>query len=386
VIEKFEILQSAPAEYPTLRPHRMAIGCYNLVANRMVRTSRLEIDVAGPITEVRELAGTNMPDLILLNDDDLAYAKIRLDDLSLQTAINHLSKFDDSLARSLVLGAVWDSTRDAETPVVDFISLVLKNISSETESTTVLTLLRQLVTATRTFSAEKNRNKYIEQTADALFNLAEAAEPGSDTQFQFIKFFANFASTESQLDKLEALLSGELTLAKLAVDTDLRWEFITGLVSAGRYGQRQISAALEKDNTSNGQRAAIAAEAAIPTADAKAAMWTKLTTDKSLSNVMVNAGSLGFVRANDPSLLEPFIDKYFEAVLPIWQSNTFKIAEYLLENLYPVELASSALAQRTAEKIAEPEVAAIPALKRILVENLANVERALKTSALDARS
>jgi aminopeptidase N len=115
-------------------------------------------------------------------------------------------------------------------------------------------------------------------------------------------------------------------------------------------------------------------------------MWTKLTTDKSLSNVMVNAGSLGFVRANDPSLLEPFIDKYFEAVLPIWQSNTFKIAEYLLENLYPVELASSALAQRTAEKIAEPEVAAIPALKRILVENLANVERALKTSALDARS
>ncbi len=386
VIEKFEILQSAPTEYPTLRPHRMAIGCYNLVANRMVRTSRFEIDVAGPVTEVRELAGTNLPDLILLNDDDLAYAKIRLDDRSLQTAINHLSKFDDSLARSLVLGAVWDSTRDAETPVVDFISLVLKNISSETESTTVLTLLRQLVTATRTFSAEKNRTRYIEQTADALFNLATAAEPGSDTQFQFIKFFANFASTKSQLDKLESLLGGELTLEKLVVDTDLRWEFITGLVAAGRYDQRHISAALEKDNTSNGQRAAIAAEAAIPTADAKAAMWTKLTTDKSLSNVMVNAGSLGFVRANDQTLLEPFIDKYFEAVLPIWQSNTFKIAEYLLENLYPIELASSALAQRTAEKIAQPEIAAIPALKRILVENLANVERALKTSALDARS
>ncbi len=386
VIEKFEILQSAPADYPTLRPHRMAIGCYNLVSERLVRTARFEIDVAGPVTEVRELAGANLPDLILLNDDDLAYAKIRLDDRSLQTAINHLSKFDDSLARSLVLGAVWDSTRDAETPVADFISLVLKNIASETESTTVLTLLRQLVTATRTFSAEKNRTRYIEQTADALFNLATTAEPGSDTQFQFIKFFANFASTESQLDKLESLLGGELTLEKLVVDTDLRWEFITGLVAAGRFDQRHISAALEKDNTSNGQRAAIAAEAAIPSADAKAAMWKRLTTDKSLSNVMVNAGSLGFVRANDQTLLEPFIDKYFEAVLPIWQSNTFKIAEYLLENLYPIELASSALAQRTAEKIAQPEIAAIPALKRILVENLANVERALKASALDARS
>lgn len=386
VIEKFEILQSAPADYPTLRPHRMAIGCYNLVSERLVRTARFEIDVAGPVTEVRELAGANLPDLILLNDDDLAYAKIRLDDRSLQTAINHLSKFDDSLARSLVLGAVWDSTRDAETPVADFISLVLKNIASETESTTVLTLLRQLVTATRTFSAKKNRTRYIEQTADALFNLATTAEPGSDTQFQFIKFFANFASTESQLDKLESLLGGELTLEKLVVDTDLRWEFITGLVAAGRFDQRHISAALEKDNTSNGQRAAIAAEAAIPSADAKAAMWKRLTTDKSLSNVMVNAGSLGFVRANDQTLLEPFIDKYFEAVLPIWQSNTFKIAEYLLENLYPIELASSALAQRTAEKIAQPEIAAIPALKRILVENLANVERALKASALDARS
>lgn len=386
LITEFKVQQSAPADYPTIRPHRLGIGFYSLAGERLVRTHFIEVDIDGAETQIEQLVGLNRPDLVLLNDGDLAYAKIRLDDESLKTAIEHLSKFEDSLARSLVLGSVWDATRDAETPVAAFIDLVLKNIHAETESTTILTLLRQLVTATRTFSSQKNKYKNIEKVADALFDLATSAKPGSDAQFQFIKFFANFAVTEEQLDRLEQLHDGSLKLEGLTVDTDLQWEFLTGLVVGGRKFKVDIDSALAADNTSNGQRAAIAAEAGIPTAVAKQAIWARLTGDRTLSNVLVNAGSLGFVRTNQTELLEPFAEKYFGQVLDIWKNNTFKIAEYLLENLYPIELASTDLVNQTKEIINDPEVSAIPALRRILVENLANLERALRAAELDSRS
>lgn len=105
-ISSFVVKQSAIAEHPTLRPHRMAIGFYNLVAGKLTRVHRLELDVSGETTNVDQLVGLDRPDLVLLNDDDLAYAKIRLDEHSLQTALQHLSTFEDSLARTLIWGAV----------------------------------------------------------------------------------------------------------------------------------------------------------------------------------------------------------------------------------------------------------------------------------------
>ena len=81
-ITSFAVLQSATDEHPTIRPHRLAIGFYNLSGGKLVRDHRVELDVDGERTEVAELVGLARPDLVLLNDDDLAYAKIRLDEVS----------------------------------------------------------------------------------------------------------------------------------------------------------------------------------------------------------------------------------------------------------------------------------------------------------------
>jgi aminopeptidase N len=200
---------------------------------------------------------------------------------------------------------------------------------------------------------------------------------------QFTKFFAQFATGSDQLDVLDAILNGEEQLAGLAIDADLRWELLTGLAVGGRVEKTRLDQELASDNTSNGQRAHAAAVAAIPTAEAKAAAWHQLTETNELSNVLVNAASLGFVRTQDVSLLEPFVDKYFDNAVRIWTSNTFKIAEYLMENLYPAVLANDYLASKTREWLDRPEIVEIPALRRILVENLANVERALKAQKKD---
>ena len=382
-ITSFVIEQTPQEGHDYLRPHRMGVGLFNLQDGKLKRVESIELDVAGKETKVDQLIGKKLPDLVLLNDGDLAYAKIRLDDASRKVALANLSGIEDSLARTLVWTAAWDATRDGEAPASEFVKLVLGHIAAETESTTVTTLLRQLVTTGVLYVRESNREQTLSEIASGLMELTEAAKPGSDNQLQFAKFVPQFARTNQQLDWLEAVLSGSKKIAGLEVDQDLRWELLTGLVIGDRAGEAEIAKELERDNTANGQKFAAACRAAIPTEAAKQVAWHTLTETEDYSNTLVNSASLAFGRVNDLALLKPFADKYHEVALKIWNSRTYHIAAYLLTNLYPVQLASQELADRTKALIDKAEIKEKPALRRILVENLAGLERGLKAQKAD---
>ena len=384
-IESFSIQQSAIADYPYLRPHRLAVGFYNEVGGKLIRTERVELDVQGETTAVSELVGKKRPALILLNDDDLTYAKIRLDEQSFATALEKLSSIEDPLARALVWGSAWDTTRDGEKSARDFIELVLAHIAEETESTTMMTLLRQLLTVANLYVASEHRLESQLRVADGLWRLAQNAQAGSDAQLQFAKFFAQFARSDEQLENVANLLSGKTRLDELEIDADLRWELLTALSVGGKVAQDRIDVELEADNTANGQKAHAAAVAAMPDSKSKQRMFEKLIDTDEMSNSLVNAASLAFGRVLDSSILEPFVDQYFAKVLPIWNNKTYKMAEYLLVNLYPLALANGALADQTEQFLKHPELASKPALRRIIIENLANVQRALVAQATDSK-
>jgi len=387
-ITGFAVLQSATADYPTIRPHRLAIGLYSFdTANspqdgRLVRTHRVELDVDGERTDVAELVGRARPDLVLLNDDDLAYAKIRLDAASQDVALEYLSAIESPLARAIVWGSVWDSTRDAETAPRDFITLVLGNVATETESTTLRTVLGQVVLAATFYVAEEHRAGTVKEVGDSLWSLARHAEAGSDAQFQFVKFFASIATTEAQLEAIAALLDGTAPLDGLVIDTDLAWELLIALVAGGQAGTAEIDAALARDNTATGAQSAAQARAALPTASGKQAAWSSLIDVDTAPNTIVRVTGAGFLRANDTALLEPFVDKYFAMLQTVWASRSFAIAEKIVLGLYPSPLANRALADATRAWLdANPEPVA---LRRLVVENLAGVERALAAQARDA--
>ncbi|NUU06660.1 aminopeptidase N [Leifsonia sp. C5G2] len=381
-ITSFAVLQSAAADHPTIRPHRLAIGLYNLREGKLVRDQRIELDVDGERTEVAELVGTKRPDLVLINDDDLAYAKIRLDEASLAVAIEHLSDIESPLARSLVWGAVWDATRDAETSASDYVRLVLGNIASETESTTIRTTLNQLVLAANAYVAPERQTETAHAAADALWELAKGAAAGSDAQFQFVKFFAALASTDEQLATIAGLRDGSIALDGLTVDTDLSWELLIALVAGGAAGTAEIDAALAADNTANGGQFAAQARASIPTLEGKQAAWDSVFGSDSLPNTIVRYTGIGFQRAKEKSVLAAFVEPYFAALQGIWTSRTYKIAEYLVEGMYPAPLANEELRDATRAWLdANSEPAA---LRRMVVENLAGVERALAAQKRDA--
>jgi aminopeptidase N len=386
IIESFAILQSAIDDYPYLRPHRIAIGLYEEQSGKIVRTERIELDVEGAKTQVPELAGKKRPALILLNDDDLTYAKIRMDESSWSFALDKLSSIEDPLARALVWGSAWDATRDGETSPRDFIQLALRHIEFETESTTMLTILRQLLTVANLYVAEPNRSTEQLALADGLWALAQNSKAGSDAQLQFVKFFAQFARSEKQLATVSDLLHGETKLASLAIDTDLRWELVTALAVGGKVSVEQLDQELAADNTANGQKYHVAALAALPDNSSKQAMFTKLVATDELSNALVNSASLAFGRVLNPEVLQVFVAQYFANVLKIWEEKTYHMAEYLLVNLYPLALANAALVSETKAFLAKPDIQSKPALRRILIENLANVERALSAQQRDAKN
>jgi aminopeptidase N len=259
--------------------------------------------------------------------------------------------------------------------------LVLGNIGAETESTTVRTALGQLALVVRNYLAPNNRQAALERAADSLYELAHTAQPGSDNQFQFVKAFAGLASTPEHQKILQGMRAGEGVPEGVVIDTDLDWELLQGLAQSGGAGEEDINKALAADNTSNGQQAAARARALLPTAEAKRAVFDELVDSPEIPNAIVRSLAMGFGVANDPSVLEPLVDKYFEVLERVWNERTYKIAEYIIEGLYPGSLVSEDLVRKTQQWLdSHPEN---PALRRMVQESLAGIERALRVQARD---
>ncbi|MCR6646954.1 MAG: aminopeptidase N [Cellulomonas sp.] len=386
IVTSFAILQEVPAEHPVQRPHRIAVGGYDLVDGRLVRTQRAELDIDGPRTEVPAFLGNQRPLLVLVNDDDLAYAKIRLDELSLSAAIEHLSDFDDSLPRTIIWAAAWDATRDGETPGRDYVDLILGNLAHETDSTVVLVLLRQLTTTLDLYVAPEHREATALAAADRLLELARGAAAGSDLQLQLVKGFAARATTAEHLDAVADLLDGRTSFEGLTIDTDLRWELLTALVAGGRADETQIAAQLADDPTATGERAAATARAAIPTPAAKSAAWAA-AVESDLPNAIQVATIAGLTRVRDRGLLLPFVGPYFDALTTVWEDKTNEIAQNVVVGLYPTTLADDERADVLAHTDAwlESHVDAPPALRRLVIESRDGVRRALAAQEADRR-
>ncbi|MGQ4432666.1 MULTISPECIES: aminopeptidase N [unclassified Streptomyces] len=390
VITAFAIRQQAPAlpagakGEPTLRPHRIAVGLYELDADtgKLVRDERVELDVDGELTPVPQLVGKRRPDVVLLNDDDLSYAKVRLDEESLAFVTEHLGDFESSLPRALCWASAWDMTRDAELATRDYLSLVLSGIGKESDIGVVQSLHRQVKLAIELYADPASRETLLTRWTDATLAHLRSAEPGSDHQLAWARAFAATARTPEQLDLLDGLLEGTQTIEGLAVDTDLRWSFVERLASVGRFDESEIAGEYERDKTAAGERHAATARAARPTAEAKAEAWAQVVESDKLPNALQEAVISGFVQTDQRELLAPYTEKYFAAVKEAWDTRSHEIAQQIAVGLYPSIQVSQDTLDRTDAWLttAEPNAA----LRRLVSESRSGVERALKAQAADA--
>ena len=380
---RFAVLQEAPADHPTLRSHRVGVGLYDRVEGQLVRRRLVEMDVIGERTEVPQLVGETKADVVLVNDDDLAYAKIRLDADSLAAITTDIGAFADSLPRALCWTAAWDMTRDAEMAASDYLTLVLSGISRETDIGVVTALLRQAQGALTFYTAEQHIEAGWQRLADAAYDASYASAPGSDHQLAWVRTLASAARDERHLDLVAALLDGSETIEGLSVDTELRWTLLRRLVVSGRAGEAAIEAELELDNTAAGERHAFSARAAIPTAAAKAAAWAQVVVGNDLPNALQAAVIGGFAQPEQTDLLRAYVEPYFACLVDVWKNRTHEIAGNIVEGLYPGALVEQATLDRTDAYLAETDDLP-PALRRLLVEGKDSIERALRGRIRDA--
>ncbi len=382
-ITKFAIAQTAVEDYPTLRQHRLAVGFYSLNADgKLERVHREELDVQGALTEVPALAGLKRPDLVLLNDDDLTYTKIRLDEQSLATATEHLKDFDESLPRTLVWSAAWDAVRDAESPASTYVQLLLNNIGYEVDSSVIMVLLRQLNTSLDFYVAADNSQTLSIEAADRLWELAQQAQAGSDAQLQFAKAFAHRSRTAAQLDTVQRLFDGSVVLEGLSVDTDLRWALAIALSAGGRFDEAQLDAVLAADDTAKGKASWYTARASRPTAEAKKEAFDAATA-ATLSNDQQGAVIAGFNNSHDDSLINGFSEAYFGLLVNAWESFSHEMAKQIVLGFYPSSnVSEQTLADTDAflQSLGDKH----PAMRRLLVESRADVVRALAARKADA--
>ncbi len=375
------VLQEADADHPTLRAHRVRIGLYDLDGDVLRRRDQVELDVAGARTEVPALAGVAAPALLLPNDDDLAYAKVRLDQVSLDTLAAHLGDVAEPLARAICWGATWDMTRDAELPASRFVALVAEHAQAETDVGLLQTLLAQAGAATDRYAAADHRDGLRRLLADRSRAALHAAEPGSDVQLVWARVFAGAATDPADLAVLQGLLDGSGEVPGLAIDTDLRWHLLTALAAAGAADEAAIAAELERDPTDIGARRAATARTARPEGAAKAAAWSALLEDRAMPLATKRALLGGLFWPGQDEILREYVDRWPDLLERVWADREAEEALELSEGLYPATVIDDqvvAMADR-ALGLDLPTPA-----RRIVAESRDGTLRALRARAVDA--
>jgi aminopeptidase N len=384
-ITELTVLQTADdPTHPQLRPHRVAVALYRRVpGGALERYARAETDVAGPVTVVAELAGQPRPELVLVNDDDLTYCKIRFDPASLETLRSRLGDLSDPLARALAWSAVWSMTRDALMPAGDYLGLVLLFAGRESDIGVLQSLHLQARTALSHYVAPDRRALAATELAQGALRELRLAEPGSGHQLAWARFFASVASSAADLQLLQGLLEGSAKIDGLAVDQELRWTFLAALTAQGAADTSAISAERARDDTASGHRHEVRCLAARPSAAVKAAAWADVVDSGALSNALVEATIAGFAQPGQRELLAPYTEQYFAALERLWETRSIEIAMAVVSGLFPsLQDRLGTLAATDAWLDAHPDAA--PALRRLVLEGRDDLARALRAQMCDA--
>jgi aminopeptidase N len=382
VITAFALVQGAAMPGAgELRRHRLAIGLYDDDGDgAMVRLHRLELDLEGPRVDVPELVGLTRPALVLVNDDDLTYCKARLDPASMATAVARIDDFADSLPRTLIWSAAWEMTRDALARARDYVALVLRGMRRES-SGVLQRVVMQMILAVNSYAdpgwADATGWSLV---SGGLLALARDAEPGSDLQLVAVNSLCGARLTPEELSAIAGWLDGTSPLPGLAVDADMTWTLLGALVAHGWRGEADIAATAAADATASGDRRATQVRALLPIPEAKQAVFDRLMNDDTMTNAFQDAAIAGFVHPAQLTTLAGFTDQYFDLVADVWARRSSEVGQKVAVGLFPRwSINQATVAQALAFEARDHP----PALKRLVSEGRAGLQRALAARAAD---
>ncbi|HCT78024.1 MAG TPA: aminopeptidase N, partial [Micromonosporaceae bacterium] len=361
------VQQSAPPQFPAFRPHRIGISWLSPAGG----WERTEVEVSGSVTQVPQLTGVAGRGL-LLNDGDLTFAKIRVDDATRAELAELLRLQPETLSRALMWNCAWDATRDGEWPAAEFVELVRVALPHEPEVTVVESIFNLVrVVAVPRYQSAGVYDESLRKLAQASRSIVDGSPAGSGRQLAGARGLVSTA-TAADVGWLRGWLAGEGVPEGLRIDLDLRWSVLCRLAVLGVVGEAEIDAELARDNSARGQQEATRCRASRPDPAAKAKAFEIIVTEQGLSNRIVESAGYGLWQPEHAALTESYVERFFTE-LPV-SDRSGDLLSAIGHTGYPVY----AVSQNTLDA-AERALAGDlhPQLRRSLVDETDDLRRAL---------
>ncbi len=375
-VSSLTLRQTAPAEYPTIRPHSLQVG---LVRDEdgVLTVTPLSASINAAATAVPEAVGLRTPQLVFPNYNDHGYFKVALDPGSVAFARENLHRIDDVLFRQLLWSSLWGMVRDAQLKAQEYLAVVAARIPQETELAIVEVVLGQAQTVLARFIPDELRDEYAARLAGMAFDGLRTA-PQGDAKISWMRALIGFAQSPADLDLLARLSDGAERVEGLTVDQDMRWGIAAKHVAAGMPGAAgRVDAETARDPSDRGQRARLRCETSVPDSASKAAAWKRFTGEGYGSLQLTEAAMSGFLWSRQKALLEPYVDAYFEAVPAVVRAGDREFYVAYTKTLYPGYRAEPGVLKRSARVVDQVE-AELPNLARMLREANDDLSRALR--------
>lgn len=359
------------------RPHRIAVGAYDTVPGddrRLTLRDRFELDV--PQGDSTHTAPGRRPALLLLNDSDLSYAKVRFDTESSATVEAALSGLPDPLTRAVVWNALRDAVRDGELPPMAYIDAARTHLPHETD----LALVQGVLTFAATHVADRflgpeERPTALATLTDLCRDLIRRTEDGSHPGLRLVAV-RHAIDVAAHPDTISAWFSEGTVPGGPELDPELRWRILGRLSVLGAVDDAVIEAELVQDPSATGQEGAARCRAALPDPDAKRAAWHAMFTTDDLSNYLFTATAQGFWQPEQTDLVREYVERYWPDAVAVAERRGPAIADAAGRWAFPAHAvtADTLALGEACLRDADP----IPALRRKLTDQLDDLTRALR--------
>ncbi|MEU2153594.1 aminopeptidase N [Streptomyces sp. NPDC019396] len=360
------------------RPHRIAVGAYDrdpVESGRLVLRERFETDV--PQTRQGETATRpgRRPALVVLNDGDLTYAKVRLDGTSGEAALRTLSGIPDALTRAVVWNSLRDMVRDGQLEPVTYLETARAHLPEEPD----LAVVQGVLGFARThvldrYLAPDDRPAGLALITDLTRDLIRRTEDGSNSGLR-LTAVRHFIDAAVHPNGLHDWLDGGSVPGGPELDPELRWRILARLAVLGAIGETEIAAELDRDPSATGQEGAARCRAALPTPEAKEAAWSRLFDSDDLSNYLFTATAQGFWQPEQAELVRDYVPRYYPAAVALAARRGPAIAQAAGQYAFPAHAVDAEHLRVGEACLHDSELT--PALRRRLVDQLDDLKRAL---------
>jgi aminopeptidase N len=367
-----------------LRPQRITAATYErALEGRLLAGPRFSLDLPGvPDNPWQQQPGAAESDLLLLNDTDLGFVKVRFDEGSWQTVRDSLGTVPDPLARAVIWTAARDMLRDAELDPAEYLELVAAHLPGEESAHIVEAVLGYTRgTVVDSYLAPERRAAGLAVATGVCRTLLRRTEGGPDSsglRLLAVRGLIDAAYTPVEVAELRQWSAEDTVPGGPVLDPELRWRLLARLCVLGAAGPEEIAAELAADPSATGEQGAALCRASLPDQDAKEAAW-QLLFHSDASNHIVAATARGLWQPEQAELLGDRWQRYFTDVVGTSARRGPEVARQLGHWAFPRYAVEPQTLQAAEKCLGRDDLTA--AVRRALEDGVDDLRRALRVRA-----